>query len=366
MDSFSNNKILQQISDYTEPSLGNYIETLESLFKNEDDTFPAVLQLAEDIIALGALPDDKLKLYELAGDYYYLKNQLDLSVLYYLMAFEVTNKVNPSSFTAMLANKICRSYYNMNKFQDALYYISFALNYIDGLSKDDIIKLTFNCALCYKNIGLYKEALDELLKLDKLIGNSENPKYFDIITLESNCYIKLELYSKAIEKYLELLKTIEGDVIKQVISMLNLAQAYIYAGEELAAEKCISQIKLLMKHLSPRTPYKLKIYTDLAKVYLCLNNMNEAKKYLMRAHKLAKESKNITQQKEILNHMFTVCDKNQSLSLAGFIKDQMLYIIDMNYENSGWLLIFQLLNFYNKLGKNHQVNEILTVILNIK
>lgn len=92
----------------------------------------------------------------------------------------------------------------------------------------------------------------------------------------------------------------------------------------------------------------------------------KAEEYFMTAYWAARDIKNIYYQKKILNYLFDICEKYNKLNLACFIKNQLLQLLSSETIDFNWKLIFRLLAYFNNLNENHQVNELLTMILNIK
>ncbi len=353
-------------NDYKKNGLENYIEKLKDLLKSKDNRFLEILNSAENLIAEGIDADLATFVYELAGDYYHSMNMFDKSVLYYLMAFEAIDRFNFTDDSVKIINKICRGYSRLNQFQDALYYLNFALEFEDMLHQDSIIKLIFNKALCYHNLGFYEKTLTELLTLHSMLDKSNLGRYFDVLTLQANCYTNMRLYDEAIAIYLNLKDIAKEDLEKSIINLLNLSNVYSLTDKKELVIQCVEAIMAARRKLNFPTCYTLHVYYELGKIFIYLENNRKATYYLKHAYKLSKTEKNLHYQKELLTFLFDICNARDNLKLAEFIKLQLISLISSDTVDCGWVLIFKLMNFYNRLGKNSDVDQILTAILQSK
>ena len=353
-------------NDYKRKGLENYIEKLKDFSKAKDNRFLEILSSTENLIAEGIHANEATLVYELAGDYYHSMNMFDKSVLYYLMAFESIDRFNFTDDSVKIINKICRGYSRLNQFEDALYYLNYALEFEDMLRQDSSIKLIFNKALCYHNLGFYERTLTELLKLDSLLDKSNFHRYFDVLTLQANCYTNMKLYNEAIAIYLNLKDIAKEDLEKSIINLLNLSNVYSLTNKKELVIHCIEAIMAARRKLNFPNSYTLHVYYELGKIFIYLENSRKAIYYLKHAYKLSKAEKNLQYQKEILPLLFDICNARDNLKLAEFIKLQIISLISSDTVDCGWVLIFKLINFYNRLGKNSEVDQILTSILQSK
>jgi|GEM_PF-908082 len=216
--------------------LGDLIEALQRYDDNKDRMFLEELRKAEKLLDKYDIPYRRVKIYELASEWYYNKGQIHDSYLYNMKLFENSMWENDLYRRLSVIIKLAKCALRLNNYNEAIILNNYALsisNNNEHLYVDIIKKALFNNALAYKKLSQYDMCLVEIAKLELKFDNLSKNEKFDVDILKGNCYLNKNEYSIALEIYGGLLEDIvEFNDTEKLIAVYNNIAAVYYVKEE--------------------------------------------------------------------------------------------------------------------------------------
>ncbi|MCD2346175.1 helix-turn-helix domain-containing protein [Clostridium guangxiense] len=100
--------------------VNHYINELKSLNISKDGNFTTKLKEIESFLLKYDIPDKKIIIYELAGDYYCNKNEMSKSVIYYEKAITLTGKLTLSNTSLTLLRKLSMVYGYLGRYKESI------------------------------------------------------------------------------------------------------------------------------------------------------------------------------------------------------------------------------------------------------
>ncbi|WP_432662309.1 tetratricopeptide repeat protein [Wukongibacter baidiensis] len=269
--------------------LERYLNNLKKYIKAENEEFENELNKAKNIFRNWDITDKKAEIYELAGDYYYEKQQFSESHINYLKSLECYIRSSNHLKTAELYMKLGRCANWLKNYQESINLNNYALAILEnGDSSKEYIgkRVLFNNALSYKKLGLFDEALSSLEELESEMGDKlTESQYCDILLLKGNCYFQKQNYSiakKIFEQIVDITKN-NGNQEFLALTYMNLSELYLKTNEE---EKSIEYINDSLKiRINTNYEYLEEIYIELGKRYRDIKKYDLSEKYLMKALK---------------------------------------------------------------------------------
>lgn len=319
-------------------------------FMEDGKLFEKELDKTEDILKNWDIPLKKSYIYEIAGDYFYKKDFIDKSKIYYLKALENYIRINHHKKIACVHTKLGRCAIKKGNNEEALHLNNYALSVMcsNNIDNKELEKrILFNNALA---LTLLKKYSDSLTVLDKFIVKFKylkNSEYKDVMLLKGNNFFYLGRNNDALKIYNELLEFSKKikDVELEARALKNISSIYYKMSEVIRSieleEKCLNlRINIKSKHLATNM-------LSLAEKYLEIGKYEISQKYLLNALEKAKESKDIFLQIEIYHLLLKLYSLGNKESLRKDILDEIFSFVVNNKDAQGLdVLIFRLCNFY--------------------
>lgn len=267
--------------------LERYIDNLKKYMNNEHEEFENELNKAKNVFKNWDIADKKAEIYELAGDYYYKREQFNESHINYLKSLECYIRFSNHLKTAELYSKLGRCANWLKNYQESINLNNYALAILENENVDNGYiekRVLFNTALAYKKLGLADEALPLLEELENRVGLKE-AQYCDILLLKANCYFDKENYSVAKKIFHEIVDIAMNNREQEFLALvyMNLSELHLKINEE---EKSIEYInKSLEIRLNTNYEYLEEIYIELGKRYREIKKYDLSEKYLVKALK---------------------------------------------------------------------------------
>lgn len=264
--------------------LDKHIKELQK-YKDEKDevNFVSELRRIEDILEQWDLPQKRIIFYELAADFYYERNRLNDSYIYYIKCLENNIKLNDGHNYAKILTKIGRCCIKMRKYWQAIKYNDYALAVLSSnkIEDDNLHKrCMFNTALAYRSLNCYDESLESIDKLEELYNDFTPTESLDILMLKGNCYrnkgdleTSERIYNKALdiskmEKKHHITSMIYTNISALYVKRNDIERAIKYDKESLKISEQIKDKKISKDLLSLGGKYKVLKQFDLAEKYL--------------------------------------------------------------------------------------------------
>lgn len=275
-----NNLIIEEKTDED-------INSIEEMFKDIDEKiekYPNNLQLA--------------KLNDMKGDFFYCKEEIKKSSLFYLRSLEYYSKTEQTENYVDVILKQSRCKNRLNYFEEAIDLNDYALEILNkhNISNKNFMKrICFNTALSLKKIGKYDEALK---KLNYIEDEFDLPfdKFIDIIILKGSIFnimgksiLAKEHYNKAIKKINEhgdkthqvkvlKLKALIGlsDILfkdKDIDGSINCKIAIIKESKELSLKKA-DELTLLISNLEKNKKVDENLLNEIYAIILEQSSLN--------------------------------------------------------------------------------------------
>ncbi|WP_291571882.1 helix-turn-helix transcriptional regulator [Clostridium sp. UBA4548] len=270
----------------------------------------------------------KAEAYRTLGDIRYKEFKFGEAFINYSESADVCKEINEAPLQCYVNNRLGMCKYNELDYEEALLYYNRARQSA-AASKDSEVEMNsiFNMALSYKRLEMFDEAMKNIdLYLNMINGREDyNEKYVLANILKSNCFEFKGLIDEAID-ILETLVENFKDIIKK-------DEAFIY-----------SNIGLL---------------------YLQKDEFDESLKAFSK-------SETIRMENDESNLSHTIIDKSRvyikkELYTEAIILTKLGIDLATRYNDNNYLLkgYYQLIEIYEKLDKNEDIEEVYYKIANI-
>ncbi len=270
--------------------LGDIIEAMESSMTKGDIIFAEELRRAEEILEEWDIPHRKIKIYELAGDWYFKKGQYDKSYLYNMRIFESLTPESDALSRSEVIVRLARCAYSQENYQESIMLNNYAVGMIRDGSDERYFNIykraLFNKALAYKRLKEHELCLVELGKLELKEDCLSLNEKVDISILKGSCYLHKKELAIALEIYQGLLKGPMADfTIDRILNIYNNTSV-IYIGLQ-EHEKALEYLYLCYKNIPDKFDIKKldltinDILLGIAKTYMQLNKYVSAEKHLL-------------------------------------------------------------------------------------
>lgn len=263
------------------------LSNLKKYIDTENEEFQDELNKAKDIFKNWDIADKKSEIYEIAGTYYYKKQQFNESHINYLKSLEGYIRISNHLKTSELYLNLGRCANWLKNYQESINLNNYALAILENenLNNKSIKKrIFFNNALAYKKLELFDEALSSLEELeDRMREDLTESQYCDILLLKANCYLQKQNYAiaeRTFEQTVEITKK-NGNQELLALTYMNLSELYLKTNEE---EKSIEYINNSLKiRLNTNYEYLEDIYIEVGKRYGDIKRYDLSEKYLLKA-----------------------------------------------------------------------------------
>ncbi|QAT39779.1 helix-turn-helix transcriptional regulator [Clostridium sp. JN-9] len=195
------------------------LKKLETL--NVNDISKEIFQIAAEF----KLQNVKAELYNKMADSCFDKKDYNEAFTNYNNALSIYMDINNNEMIPCLYWRIGLCKADAFQYEDALTFFNLSKNY-SIMYKDKKIQqfILYDIALCYKKIGKFQNAIDNVDKF-LLMSNKNNNLYFYANILKANCYEAIGKYDTAICIYNSLIKDIskaESPILLSIYNNLGL------------------------------------------------------------------------------------------------------------------------------------------------
>ncbi|WP_234123961.1 helix-turn-helix domain-containing protein [Clostridium hydrogenum] len=335
--------------------LDNYITELKKLLIFKDDSFIETLRDAKSFLADWNINEKATTIYEVAGDYFYIKNEMYESIMYYEKALTAVGKLRPSQELLQIFSKITKAYIHSGEYNKAIENTTFVIEHFDNLSSVDIIGFNYNRAWTYYLLKKYELALADIDKIEKLLNKNDTQTYFTILDTKAICLKKIERYDESIAIYRSLLDALNDNQLDKKLALhINITEAYMALSDQDRISKEFTIVQRELPYLNSDSQYEADIYFEVAKIYEYLDKKEEASKYYIKAKDVSKKKKNYVLLNSILYKLMNVTTMTENVDL---IKDEV-FKLSTKQDKLTDKLIYKLMNFYIANNNIDRVKEI--------
>ncbi|KHD35391.1 hypothetical protein NL50_13860 [Clostridium acetobutylicum] len=348
--------------------LENYVDELKNLIVYQGGSFYITLKNAEEFLIQWDIKEKKVEIYELAGDYFYIQNDLAKSVLYYEKAFDILDKTSYTKNLLSILRKLSLMYLNSLKYDRSLETCNFALNHFKNMPQEYISIFMYNSALCYYYMGYYEKALDVIDKLEVLIKD-DSSKLVDVLNNKACCFDSLRKFNEAADIYLNILEILNtNNNLKSHQDLLILANTIdIYIKLD-SRDDVIKYFNLLLEKLPSADQnclYLSTVYFYLYTAFKYLNNLQSAEEYLLKSLNFAKNHKQYSPQERALCCLVDFYTELGDFEKLEELKDEAI-VLSNSQQKACTSVFYKLLKFFNINNKTETIDKILNFLIKFK
>jgi tetratricopeptide (TPR) repeat protein len=261
------------------------------------------------------LPPDEAKCYKIIAENLFTKGSLELASNYGYKALEIYREEEMFKDLADILNFLGRINAESQQYEPAIEFIEEAILINDRLKDSSALIDTYlNYAYAFERAGNSDVALGYYLFVDSL--NSDPNRKITINEGIASIYEDLEMYDESRIKYLQVLESIDDDLILMISTLNNVGDTYLKKGQ------FKESLPYYKKSLSLSIENNLKRnleqnHIDLYKAYVGLNDIKQALFHLEQHTKYYKEvfSENTSRQLAQMNSLHEIEQKNNLLAL---------------------------------------------------
>lgn len=337
--------------------LDDYIAKLKELLISKGEGFTQTLKEAKSFLADWDISDKMASIYELAGDYYYINNEMYESIMYYEKAVTAIGKLVVSDQLLQVFSNIVKAYILVGDYDKAIESSTFVIEHFDNLSSEYIVKFIYNRAYSYSLLNKYELAIRDINKIENLVSKDDLQKYFMVFDTKAVCLHESRKYDEALKLYNKILDVLGSEHIdKKLAVYVNMTELYLATAVRDKANSTLSIIEKEIPFLDSNSSYEVNILFDLGKIYKELDNMEEANKYYNKGLDAARKKKDYVFACDIL---YELIDNAESIESVNDIKNQV-FVISAKQGKLDYKLIHKLISFYianNNIFKIDEINK---------
>lgn len=331
--------------------LDNYITKLKRLLISKDDSFIETLKTAKSFLADWNINEKAITIYEVAGDYFYIQNEMYESIMYYEKALTAVGKLVPSQELLQIFSKILAAYIHAGNYDKAIENATFVIEHFDNLATKDLFHFAYNRAWTYYLIRKYELALAYIDKLEKVANKEDKQNYFILLDTKAVCFCETKRYEEALRIYNTLLNILDdSDLNEKIIVHINIAETYL---AQLEKDKAAAAFKIVQDELPflESSKQEANIYFEVGNIFRNLGDAAQAYNYYNKAVNIAKAKKNYVLLNTVLE---TMLENTNNIDIVNNIKNEALTLV-AKQEKIYAKLIHKLLVFY---ADNNDINSI--------
>lgn len=337
--------------------LDDYIAKLKKLLITKGEDFAGTLKEAKSFLADWDINDKMASIYELAGDYYYINNDMYESIMYYEKALTAIGKLVPSDELLQVFFKITKAYMHAGNYDKAVENYTFVIDHFDNLSSKYIVNFMYNRAYSYSLLNKYELAIRDINKIEDLVDKDDIQKYFKVFDTKAICLKEIKRYDEAINLYRSVLNILNDEQINKKIALhINITEAYMALNN---LDKVNSEFSIVQKelpYLDNNSEYEEDIYFEVGRIYEYLKSLEEASKYYNKAKDIANKKKNYVLLNMVLYKLINIATNNEKVDL---IKNEV-FKLSTKQDKLMNNLIHKLIDFYinnNNITKIKEIND---------
>lgn len=340
-----------QIAQATK-ALDNYIEELKTLSISKGGSFIKILKETESFLIDWDIKDKKLKVYELAGDYFCNNNEMYKSVVYYEKASALLSRMFLDKELLPLSRKLSMVYCYIGDYKKSIECCEFALSRFENISQKDKVVFRYNNALNYKRVNNFEKALKNINIAEDLIDKQDTSNYIRILNNKGNCFYEMKMYREAIDIFLCTLDLIDKNNAEQyIINLINIFNCYWFLNLK---DKAMQNFDILLKelpNLNNFDEYLPEIYFEVGKIYEKLNKPDITENYYIKALDYSEKQKNYVFTKEVLYALIEMYIVDKDVEKMNKIKEKVFYLANIQHKiNNG--IMYKLIVFYTENNKD--------------
>ena len=281
------------------------------------------------------------------GNFYNITGDYDKAIEYFVKGGEIYNRLNFYKDEGAAYNNLGSTYEKMGKYDEAMNNIIKALNLYDKNTDSlNLAKAYLNLGLLYfrqkdynKSMELYQKSLEIREKINDKEGIALIYNNMAIVNYYTEDYDNVRSYfEKSYQMYVEL-----GQLRRQIMALSNLAEILNIIGQkEKALEKYFTLFDL-EKELGLKGDQAQTLYL-IGDLYLSRNDLDHAKKYLIKSLKIAED----------IGALVDI--KNAAAVLSGIYKQEENYKKALEYYEQ----YFAYNDSVSSVEKTKQIKEIET------
>ncbi|MFL0251321.1 transcriptional regulator [Clostridium neuense] len=333
--------------------LDKYIEELKTLIISKDESFIKTFKEAEIFLIDWDIKDKKLRIYELAGDYYCNNNEMYKSAVYYEKALALINRVFLDRELIPLSRKLSMVYGYIGDYKKSIECCEFALSRFGNMSINDKVIFRRNNALNYKHINNLQLALKNIEIAENLVDKSDISTYIKILNNKGNCFYEIKLYDEAIKVFNQIFGLInKRGKDRYLINLINIVNSYWYAGIKDKSIENFNTVIRELPNLDNISLYVANIYFEIGKVYARLDKLKLSEEYYLKALDFSEKQKNYVLENDILHNLIELYTTTNNVEKMDSIKNKVLIVSNIQGKVNN-VLTYKLIIFY--AGKSDNI-----------
>lgn|GEM_PF-2269014 len=337
--------------------LDDYIARLKELLISKGESFAETLKEAKNFLADWNINDKMASIYELAGDYYYINNDVYESIMYYEKALTAIGKLVASDELLKIFSNIVKAYIFVGDYDKAIESSTFVIEHFDNLLSDNTIKFVYNRAYSYSLLNKYELAIRDINKIEDLVDKDDIQKYFKVFDTKAVCLKEVKRYDEAVNLYKSILNILNDENMDKKIALhINITEAYMALNN---LDKINSEFSIVQKelpYLDNNSEYEEDIYFEVGRIYEYLKSLEEASKYYNKAKDIANKKKNYVLLNKVLYKLINIATNNEKVDL---IKNEV-FKLSTKQDKLMSNLIHKLIDFYisnNNITRIKEIND---------
>ena len=347
--------------------LDDYINTIKLNSQNDYYDFSELINKSEELIKKNPCLARRAELYNELGTSFLNRNDYWNAYIYFFKSYEHLNFEKERNQVLLVAIDLSFCCNNLCKFSETIQIIDTVLSLDIETSDNKKYKLYFNKAIAQKNLNLYFNALDSLHEIDNNI--IDDTKSFNIKTLESNCYKELQLYKEALDIQCELLHSnFSKEYTKKLIVICNIIDIYKCLNNSLQIKEYLNKAEEILKDSSVElnTNYSHSIYYHVGIDNLYIENNEDAINWLKKALTEAKEKKAYKVEFDSIDNLFSIYYNKNDFKTLEQLKVYLMELLTKSNKTEYHTLIYKYIHMYSMQNKKDDLDSLVSFALNLR
>ncbi|MDT8719332.1 helix-turn-helix transcriptional regulator [Clostridium sp. 19966] len=334
--------------------LDEFIEELKNSISNNATSVVDTLKQAEEFMLKWDFIDKKIRICELAGDYFYNNNDFYKASVYYENVKCLVNLNMDMVLLVPVLKKLSETYFYIGKYQEGIDVCDYAIDRFPKIDNGYKAGFLFNSSLYYNYMKEYEKSIRFIEELQGILNKDSVEKYIKILLLKASCLYHLKLYDEALKIYGELLEvTPNDDYGHKAIYYNNLSDIYIELEKLDKANEYLNMALEIIPDISMDFDMLPQMHLDIAKRYTKLAQRENTISFLKKALKLAKDFRYSFVVNDILVEFLHISHCEAEID----IKDEFIELVrELGSIND--LLLVNILQYFAALNDTNSVIEI--------